>query len=60
MRLSKSFRVSFVLAGMIVSSLTTFAGNEDRAGSAGATELLINPWSRSSSWGGAEFLQLRG
>lgn len=28
------------------------AGNEDRAGSAGATELLINPWARSSGWGG--------
>lgn len=29
------------------------AGNPDRVGQAGATELLINPWSRSSGWGGA-------
>ncbi|REJ83181.1 MAG: DUF3308 domain-containing protein [Bacteroidetes bacterium] len=30
-----------------------FAGNPDRAGQAGATELLINPWARSGGWGGA-------
>ncbi len=29
------------------------AGNPDRAGQAGASELLINPWARSSGWGGA-------
>lgn len=29
------------------------AGNKDRAGQAGADELLINPWARSSGWGGA-------
>ena len=28
-----------------------FAGNEDRAGQAGASELLINPWARSTGWG---------
>lgn len=31
---------------------TSFAGNKDRAGQAGASELLINPWSRSSGWNG--------
>ncbi|MBE9491640.1 MAG: PorV/PorQ family protein, partial [Bacteroidetes bacterium] len=29
------------------------AGNKDRVGQAGADELLINPWARSSGWGGA-------
>lgn len=29
------------------------AGNEDRAGEAGASEILINPWARSSGWGSA-------
>ncbi len=29
------------------------AGNPDRVGQAGATELLINPWARSAGWGGA-------
>mgnify|MGYP003950215471 FL=1 len=60
MKLSKSIRISLVIAGMLVASLPTFAGNEDRAGSAGATELLINPWSRSSSWGGAGVSSIKG
>ena len=36
------------------------AGNEDRAGSAGATELLINPWSGSSAWGSAGISSVSG
>ncbi|MCB0430395.1 MAG: PorV/PorQ family protein [Flavobacteriales bacterium] len=36
------------------------AGNEDRAGQAGATELLINPWARSSGWAGANSAGVRG
>lgn len=31
----------------------SFAGNKDRSGQAGATELLINPWAKTSGWGGA-------
>ena len=38
----------------------TFAGNPDRAGSAGATELLINPWARSSGWADANMASVRG
>lgn len=38
---------------ILLSSTSVFAGNEDRAGEAGASELLINPWARSSGWGGA-------
>lgn len=34
-------------------SLNVEAGNPDRIGEAGATHLLINPWARSSGWGGA-------
>lgn len=34
-------------------SISVFAGNEDRAGEAGASELLVNPWGRSSGWGSA-------
>lgn len=30
-----------------------FAGNPDRIGQAGAPELKINPWARSSGWAGA-------
>jgi len=47
-------------AGIISFPCSTFAGNEDRAGQAGATELLINPWGRSSGWGGANTSSVRG
>lgn len=48
----KRIHLSLLFILSIASSLA-FAGNEDRAGEAGASELLINPWSRSSGWGGA-------
>ena len=38
----------------------TYAGNGDRAGSAGSTDLLINPWARSSGWNGANTAFARG
>jgi hypothetical protein len=40
--------------------LTAKAGNEDRAGQAGAQQLLINPWARSSGWAGANSAGIRG
>ena len=46
-----------------LTALTTapvHAGNPDRAGSAGATQLLINPWARSSGWVMANSASLRG
>jgi hypothetical protein len=39
---------------------SAFAGNPDRAGQAGATELLINPWARSSGWSAANSAGVRG
>ena len=45
--------VTLLLAGLVMIPAFTNAGNEDRAGQAGATELLINPWARSSGWMGA-------
>jgi hypothetical protein len=36
------------------------AGNKDRSGSAGATELLINPWARSTGWGGVNTANIKG
>jgi len=50
--------VTAVLAAMI--GLPALAGNPDRAGSAGGTQLLINPWARSSGWGLANTASLRG
>ena len=37
-----------------------FAGNKDRAGEAGATELTINPWAKSSGWAGVNTACVRG
>ena len=44
----------------IVSSREAKAGNEDRVGQSGAAELLINPWARSSGWGGVNTANSRG
>jgi hypothetical protein len=38
----------------------SFGGNEDRSGQAGASELLINPWARSSGWGSVNTGCVRG
>ena len=48
----KFFKKTILLI-TVLSSCSVWAGNEDRAGSAGATDLLINPWARSSAWGSA-------
>jgi hypothetical protein len=41
-------------------TLTVFAGNPQRSGSAGAPELLINPWARSSGWGSVNVAGVSG
>lgn len=48
------------VSGILVCSTTVLAGNEDRVGSAGASELLVNPWARSSAWGSAGIATTRG
>ena len=37
---------------LLMPNMTANAGNDDRRGTSGAGELLINPWVRSSGWGG--------
>lgn len=51
---------SFLTAALLSAVNPAVAGNEDRAGQAGATELLINPWTRSSGWGGINVANVRG
>jgi hypothetical protein len=41
-------------------SNTAFAGNKDRSGQAGATELLINPWASSAGWANAGMSKIHG
>jgi len=43
----------FLVALVILPVQYSFGGNKDRSGQAGATELLINPWARTSGWGSA-------
>jgi len=44
--------ITVLLTATMLLPLTMYAGNKDRSGQAGASELLINPWARSSGWGG--------
>lgn len=48
-----------VLAGMFLAG-NSYAGNQDRAGQAGASELLLNPWARTSGWAGANVAGVHG
>ncbi len=50
----------FIALSLLFIGVEGFAGNEDRAGEAGASELLINPWARSSGWGGANTAGVKG
>jgi hypothetical protein len=41
----------FFVGLIVVPTYHASAGNKDRSGQAGASELLINPWARSTGWG---------
>lgn len=47
------FKKTALVGAFIGMSALALAGNEDRVGSNGASELLINPWARSLAWGDA-------
>lgn len=50
--MKKIFIIALCLTSFLVMNDLAFAGNKDRSGEAGATELLINPWARSAGLGG--------
>ena len=52
--------LSAIAALLIFQNNKLFAGNEDRSGQSGASELLINPFTRSSGWGGVNTANGRG
>ncbi len=56
----KNLIVILIVALIFPIAESTFAGNKDRSGQAGATELLINPWARSSGWASANMSRVRG
>lgn len=49
-----------LVTALILPFESSRAGNKDRSGQAGAPELLINPWARSSGWGGVTTANVRG
>ena len=48
------------LSILLIFSTKIFAGNEDRSGSAGASQLLVNPWCRSAALGDANVASSMG
>jgi hypothetical protein len=52
--LNSAVGVSLLSAGVMN------AGNPDRSGSSGGSQLLINPWARSSGWGGSNQANAHG
>ena len=58
----KKYLIYLLISVLLLSfsSKNIFAGNEQRAGQAGAGELLINPWARSSGWGGVNVASIHG
>lgn len=53
--------IAIFLTGVLTITIGEIkAGNKDRSGQSGAAELLINPWARSSGWGGVNVANSRG
>jgi hypothetical protein len=52
--------LSKVVLVVLASSTVAYSGNPQRSGSAGASELLINPFARSSGWADANVGGARG
>lgn len=58
MRIQLRYIAVSLMVSMFIPS--AFAGNEDRAGSAGGAYLLVNPWARSSGLASAHMANARG
>lgn len=56
-------KITHIIITVIVLSIIApnlHAGNEERAGEAGASELLFNPWAASSGFGNANVASIQG
>jgi len=61
MKQISKYLIAIALTGLfLLPCQTSMAGNKDRSGQAGGSELLINPWARSSGWGGVNVASVRG
>lgn len=60
-KVMRRIKYQYLTGGLSLFLLTAlFAGNPERAGQAGATQLLINPYVRSAGWAGANQANTRG
>ncbi len=59
-KISKYIVATLMIGSVLIPFNQSTAGNKDRTGQAGASELLINPWARSSGWGGANIAHVKG
>ncbi len=57
----KAFKkIGVVAMGLVLGMSPVWAGNNERSGQAGASELLVNPWSRSTGMGNAGSVLITG
>lgn len=57
--MNRYFKNIAIISALLMSNFAK-AGNEDRVGSAGASQLLVNPWARSTASGSAGFANTKG
>jgi hypothetical protein len=55
-----SLKLGIAILSSILITSSGFAGNKDRAGQAGGSLLLVNPWARSTGWAGANTANATG
>jgi hypothetical protein len=60
LQMKRSLKTVLLTALAFGTTVSSFAGNPQRAGSAGATELLINPWARSSGMANSNIAGITG
>lgn len=58
--MNRIFNIGVLTVAGLILAHSAIAGNSDRAGQAGASELLINPWARTSGMAGANSASARG
>ena len=60
-RISHYLKVTVIYTALFFPAIHLFSQEQAiRVGSAGASELLINPWARSSGWGGSNVAGISG
>ena len=62
MSIISTAKIKKLIVGILALTLTSplMAGNNDRAGSAGSTQLLMLPWARTGGWSGANLASVAG